>query len=295
MKKDLIFLLYHIGLSNFALSQIFKYFTDEEVLLLLDGDYLDFQMRFNLFNDDDINLLSSSEIIRKAKKSGINCLEEFKRYGITYWIYYEEQYPIGLKRIQNPPFIIFVKGDYKILNSQKLISIVGSRKITEKTSNDLKKYTYELVKNGFITVSGLAFGTDIIVHEVTTNLGGQTIAVLPSSIFDVQPKKHSEEAKRILLNNGVIVSEYYSNEKYKPTNYINRNRLISGLSRWLIVSECTEKSGTMHTARFAWKQKKQIYCFDNKSSGIQKILSSNGGMIYNGIISLNLKRGERDC
>lgn len=202
MKKELIFLLYHIGLSKYALSRIFRYFTDEEILLLLDGEYLNFQMKFSLFTDEDINMLSSNDIIRKGKQTGINCLEEFKRYGITYWIYYEEEYPNGLKRIHNPPFIIFVKGNYEILNNQKLISIVGSRKITEETRSNLKKFTYELVKNSFVTVSGLAFGTDIIVHEVTTNLGGQTVAVLPSSIFDIQPKKHSAEAKKLCQTMG---------------------------------------------------------------------------------------------
>jgi len=146
-----------------------------------------------------------------------------------------------------------------------------------------------MVAYNMVVVSGLALGTDIRAHRTTLNRNGKTIAVLPSPIDSVTPKSHNADAMEILNKNGLLISEYYKNEPFlNKNNYIHRNRIISGLSNVVIVAECSEKSGTMHTARFAYKQNRQLFCFNNDSTGVRKILKSNSAKIYRNINDLTL-------
>lgn len=247
---------------------------------------MEVQFKYNVFSEKDINLLSSPLKIKEAINNIKNILNTFNKENIQIYNYYDQNYPNNLKKISDPPFFLFVKGDINIIHSEKLISIVGTRKISNNTSNELKKHLRELINHNFITVSGLAFGTDIIVHRETLNLSGKTVAVLPSLITDIQPTSHKQDAINILESGGLLISEYYKMDKYNKLNYIHRNRIVSGISPDILITECSEKSGTMHTARFAYKQNKHIYCLNNNSSGIKKILNSKTADIYENINSL---------
>lgn len=286
MRKENILILYELGLSLPALSKLYQHSDESLLISILDGNFLDVHMNYNIFNERDLDLLSQEIKIENAKSNVERLLARFYNYSISYYVYYDEEYPTNLKFIADPPFIIFVRGDIKLANSERLISIVGSRKISMKTQFQTEKTIKELVENNFITVSGLAFGTDILVHKETMKQKGKTVAVLPSTIFEVQPKTHREDAERIIGNGGAIISEYYKDPNLNRFAYIHRNRIISGISPSLLVTECTEKSGTMHTARFAYKQMRKIFCFKNDSSGVQKIMASKSAIFYNGINNL---------
>ncbi|EAE7282566.1 DNA-processing protein DprA [Listeria monocytogenes] len=286
MRKEYILILYDLGLSLPALSKLYQHSDEHLLISILNGNFLDVHMNYNIFSERDIDLLSQKIKIENSKGNVEKLLERFYNESINYYIYYDEEYPKHLKFIADPPFIIFVKGDIKLANSERIISIVGSRKISMNTELQTKKTVKELVENNFITVSGLAFGTDILVHKETIKQRGKTIAVLPSTIFEVQPKTHKEDAERIIGCGGAIISEYYKDPKLNRFAYIHRNRIISGISPCLLVTECTEKSGTMHTARFAYKQMRKIFCFENDSSGVQKIIDSKSAIFYNGINNL---------
>lgn len=286
MKVKYIFFLYDLGISKFALSQIYKNANEHEITQIVTGDYMEFQFKYNIFSEKDIDLLASPHKIEKAIDNIENILNTFNKENIQIYNYYDQEYPKNLKNIPNPPFFLFAKGNISILNSEKVISIVGTRKISDETSYKLKKYVKELVRNNYVTVSGLAFGTDIIVHRETLNLKGKTVAVLPSPITEIQPSSHQKDAIDIYDNGGVLISEYYKVDNYNKLSYIHRNRIISGVSSDLLISECSENSGTMHTARFAYKQHRRIFCLNNNSSGVEKILKSNYANIYNNIKSL---------
>ena len=286
MKVKYIFFLYDLGISKFALSQIYKNANEHEITQILTGDYMEIQFKYNIFSEKDIDLLSSPHKIEKSIDNIENILNTFNKENIQIYNYYDQEYPKNLKNIPNPPFFLFAKGNINILNSEKVISIVGTRKISDETSYKLKEYVKELVKNNYVTVSGLAFGTDIIVHRETLNLKGKTVAVLPSPITEIQPSSHQKDAVDIYENGGLLISEYYKADSYNKLSYIHRNRIISGVSSDVLISECSEKSGTMHTARFAYKQHRRIYCLNNNSSGVRKILKSNSAKIYENISSL---------
>lgn len=287
--KESILVLYDLGISLSALSKMYKEADEDQVCRVLNGDYLEIQFKYGLFNDKDVALLSSSESIEKSKLYISNLLADYTQKKIEYFFYYEKGYPESLKNIPSPPFIIFTKGDINLLESKFICSIVGTRNPTNQTLNQIRNTVKELVSKDVVIASGLALGTDIYAHKCTLEEEGRTIAVLPTPIDNVTPKSHIVYAHEIVIKKGLLISEYYKNESlFKKSNFVNRNRLISGLSNAVIIAECSEKSGTMHTARFAFKQNRPLYCFDNTSSGVQKILYSNSARIYNNVNDLLL-------
>lgn len=286
MKKELIFVLYDLGLSLSSLSILYRFVEIDLIKKVIEGDYLELQFEHQLFTQKDLQLLDSKGSINKSKNRIDKLLKEFKQEGIEYFSYYENEYPTMLKKIPSPPFFLFMKGNRNLLDNKFICAIVGTRNPLDETINKINECVEELVSNKIVTVSGLALGTDINVHLSTIKNGGQTIAVLPGPVNSIVPASHINYAGKILEQEGLLISEYYKTQPFKKGNYVDRNRIISGISNALIIAECKESSGTMHTARFAYKQNKQIFCFNNKSSGVLKILRSNSAQIYKGIDSL---------
>ncbi|HDR8054811.1 DNA-protecting protein DprA [Bacillus cereus] len=286
--KEMIFVLYDLGISLATLSKLYRESNEEQLNHLLEGDFLELQFSLGVFNDNELELLSSIDSIQKSKSNISKILSEFSDKKIEYFIYYEDGYPTSLKSIPSPPFFIFMKGNRSLLENKFICSIVGTRNPTDQTLKQIDSTVQEMLSTDIVIASGLALGTDIHAHKCTLDSNGKTIAVLPSPIDDVTPKSHKPYANEILAKDGLLISEYYKSEAvFKKTNYIHRNRIISGLSNAVIIAECSEKSGTMHTARYAYKQKRPLYCFDNKSTGVLKILSSNSARIYTNLSDLN--------
>lgn len=286
--KETIFILYDLGISLATLSRLYKEASEEQLNQLLEGDFLELQFSLGVFNDKELGLLSSIDSIQESKSNISKVLADFSDKKIEYFIYYEKGYPNSLKNIPAPPFFIFMRGNRTLLENKFICSIVGTRNPTAQTLKKIDGTVNEMVAKNIVVASGLAFGTDIQAHKCTLDNNGKTIAVLPGPIDNVIPKRHRSYADEILAKNGLLMSEYYKNEALlKKTNYIHRNRIISGLSNAVIIAECSEKSGTMHTARYAYKQKRPLYCFNNNSTGVLKILSSNSARIYTDINDLN--------
>lgn len=288
-KKQILFILYDLGISLASLSRLFREASEEQLNQLLDGDFLELQFSLGIFNDKEINLLSSIEEIQKSRLYISKTINEFANNNIEYFIYYEKDFPESLKSIPSPPFFIFMKGNRSLLDNNFICSIVGTRNPTDQTLIQIDSTVQEMVSSDIVVASGLALGTDIHAHKSTLINNGKTIAVLPSPIDNISPKSHKTYADEIIEKDGLLISEYYKNDTvFKKSNYIYRNRIISGISNAVIIAECSEKSGTMHTARYAFKQKKPLYCFNNNSSGVLKILSSNSARIYTNINDFNL-------
>ncbi|MBG9608817.1 DNA-processing protein DprA [Bacillus toyonensis] len=285
--KEMIFVLYDLGLSLATLSKLYRESNEEQLNHLLEGDFLELQFSLGVFDDHELELLSSIDSIQKSKSNISRLLAEFSDKEIEYFIYYEKDYPASLKNIPSPPFFIFMKGNRSLLENKFICSIVGTRNPTDQTLKQIDSTVQEMVSADIVITSGLALGTDIHAHKCTLNNNGKAVAVLPSPIDNVTPKGHKPYANEILAKDGLLISEYYKSETvFKKTNYIHRNRIISGLSNAVIIAECSEKSGTMHTARYAYKQKRPLYCFDNQSTGVLKILSSNSARIYTNLNDL---------
>ena len=180
----------------------------------------------------------------------------------------DEFYPKLLKTIDTVPILITFKGDKNIFNRQK-IAVVGSRKL-EKNDIFFIKSVIDFIKNlNFVVVSGLANGSDIISHVQSIKTG--TIAVMPCGLRYCYPKENKIIEDKIVENGGAIISEYSFNEPPKHYNFIQRNRIIVGLSNSVVITRAREiKSGTMSNVKFAKEFTREIYTFnlnDNFSNG----------------------------
>lgn len=168
--------------------------------------------------------------------------------------------PVKLRSIPDAPKQLFVLADdFSALLDRPAVAIVGSRKITAYGKSVTAQLAGELARAGVVIVSGLALGVDAIAHRAALENGGLTIAVLPSSLDRIYPASHHGLAQEILEKGGALVSEYPegSNIAYKG-NFVARNRIVSGLSNAVLITEAAEKSGTLHTADFALQQGREV-------------------------------------
>ncbi len=165
-------------------------------------------------------------------------------------------YPKLLKEIADPPPFLFVDGELDCLQ-ENAIAMVGSRHATPQGKEVAFEWAEALAKAGFIIVSGLALGIDGASHQGALK-AGKTIAVLGSGINKIYPSSHAKLAEKI-RENGAIISEFPLNTAPIPGNFPRRNRIISGLSRALIVVEASLKSGSLITAKFALEQGREVF------------------------------------
>ena len=145
-------------------------------------------------------------------------------------------------------------------NRPPVVAIVGSRHNTRYGEEVAYKLAYELGKRGVIVVSGLAFGIDSIGHRGCLDAGGTTVAVLGTSIDNIYPKPHLSLAEEIVEKGGAIISEYApGNNPITKFSFLERNRIISGLSDIVVVVEAAERSGSLNTATHALEQGKEVF------------------------------------
>lgn len=142
----------------------------------------------------------------------------------------------------------------------KTVAIVGSRHNTRYGEEVAYRLGYTLAKHGVIVISGLAYGIDSIGHQAALDAGGTTIAVLGTPINEIYPRNHRKLATEIIETDGAIISEYTPGTKvYPKTSFLERNRIISGLSDIVVVVEAAEQSGSLNTATHALEQGKEVF------------------------------------
>lgn len=168
-------------------------------------------------------------------------------------------YPSLLRKLPSPPEQLYTLGaaPNDILERPR-VAIVGSRGVSAYGQQVTATLAGELAARGIVVISGLALGVDGIAHQAALQTGGTTVAVLPCGLDQVYPATHTQLAKRILEQGGALYSEYDPGMPGLKQNFIARNRIVSGLADALLITEATEKSGTMHTARFALEQGKDV-------------------------------------
>jgi DNA protecting protein DprA len=173
----------------------------------------------------------------------------------------DEDYPEGLKKIAQPPFVLFYKGDkslFKWGNHHK-ISVVGSRQCSQYGIESTKVIVKNL-PNDYLIISGLAKGIDAVSHESALEAKLKTIAVLGDGLSKFYPKENISIFNKIVENGGLVVTEYFDDVSPEPENFINRNRIIAGLCDFLLVTEAYERSGTSITVNQALTFGKDVGC-----------------------------------
>ena len=166
-------------------------------------------------------------------------------------------YPPLLKAIEDPPPVLYVKGDVEELGAPA-IAMVGSRRPSTYGQVVADQLSRGLIKAGMTVVSGLARGIDSVVHLKTLEHGGRTLAVLGSGLSYIYPPENRPLAERI-SRQGALVSEFSMRTKPERLNFPLRNRLISGLSLGTVVVEAGERSGALITAQWALEQGREVF------------------------------------
>ncbi len=253
-----------------------------------------------IFKEKKTNLLKIDGIgISKLKDLNIKLqldeADEELRFIVDHQIDYayfkDKMYPEKLKHAVDCPILIFSKGNLDLVN-RKIISIVGSRKITTYGNTFCENLIQELAPLNPVIVSGLAYGVDICAHRAAIENNLQTVACLAHGLNQIYPKSHIKYKDRIEENGGFI-TEFWSSDSFEKTNFLKRNRIIAGLSEATIVIESAEKGGSLVTADIANSYNREVFAVpgratDNQSRGCNNLikqqkahlLSSTADLIY---------------
>ena len=169
----------------------------------------------------------------------------------------EDAYPRRLKEIDQPPPVLYLRGDL-LPADEWAVAIVGTRRITAYGRQVTEEVATTLARSGVTVVSGLARGVDSVAHKAALDAGGRTIAVLGSGVDVIYPSEHRSLAERMIAS-GAILSDYPVGTAPDGVNFPPRNRIISGLSLAVIVVEAGQKSGALITAEFAAEQGRDVF------------------------------------
>ena len=198
-------------------------------------------------------------------------------HGIHIITYESDVYPSLLKNIESPPLVLYVRGRLPDFEGKLHISAVGTRRMTEYGKEIAYNFGYSLAKNGAVLVSGMALGCDAAAMCGALDAGGFAIGVLGCGVDIAYPPEHAHFMRHV-ERHGALISEYPPGTRAEPSHFPERNRIISGLSRALIVVEGDIKSGAMISARHAISQGRAVFAVpgrlgEKSSEGAVSLLS----------------------
>ncbi|MGB9883358.1 MAG: DNA-processing protein DprA [Microgenomates group bacterium] len=239
--------------------------------------------------------------------------QEIKKKGIDVISVDDERYPQDLKNIPDPPICLYIITKHKnffaplepprsrevqsckkfyvsrttLFNKIITFAIVGTRQPTSYGLTVAKKFSFELAKNGFVIVSGMAYGIDTAAHWACLEAGGKTIAVLGCGVDVVYPAANRDLYEKIIEAGGAIISEFPPGQTVLKGLFISRNRIISALSKGVMVVEGEEDSGALITARYAAEQGKEVFAppspITSKMSAAPNLLLKQGAKLVTSI------------
>lgn len=199
-------------------------------------------------------------------------LKRLVKQKISFVCLSEKEYPHLLKKIPNPPFVLYAKGNVEIIQSfppslklrkgrqdDKLIAIVGTRRITSYGREITEMFARSLSEAGLTIVSGMAYGVDGVAHQATIDAGGKTIAVLGNGVDQAYPRENQKLYEDILDSGGLIISEYPPGTPPSAGSFPARNRIVAGLSDGVLVTEGAQDSGSLITANFGLEFDRKVF------------------------------------
>ncbi len=163
----------------------------------------------------------------------------------------DADYPAALRRMPDPPVVLYARGEWQPEDGERGISLVGSRQASPRGLTLARRFGRELAEAGSTIISGLARGIDTAGHWGALDAGGRTIAVLGSGMAQLFPAENAELARRICEGHGAVVSEFPMTMRPSRTSFPQRNRLVAAWSRATLVIEAPHRSGSLHTARLS--------------------------------------------
>ncbi len=243
------------------------------------------------FNADDLSSIEGLSVkkaenfLRLRDKVDIDkAVNEVEERGINYFVFEDEKYPYMLKNIDNPPSVLYYKGDLKSCNLERTLAVVGSRRATRYAKEALEKIISEFQNTDICIVSGLATGIDTTAHVAALDNNLKTIGVIASGFDYTYPAANKELYKKIEDGNGAVVTEYFPTFQPIKFRFPQRNRIVSGLSYGTLVAEASLKSGALITANLTLEQGRELMCIPGlitnpNTEGIYKLLKNGASLV----------------
>ncbi len=208
-------------------------------------------------------------------------MEEIKKITIE-----DKNYPKLLREIKNPPKILYVRGE--ILPDDSFFAIVGTRRFSSYGKQVALEIAGDLAETGLTIISGLAPGIDTFSHQACVERGKRTIAILGTGLDEksIYPQSNLELSRKIIETKGCLISEYPPGTSGTRFTFPQRNRIISGISKGVLVIEAKEKSGSLITANYAFMQKRKVFAipgpiFSLNSRGTHKLIKEGAKLVEN--------------
>ena len=271
-----------------VVDYLIEYYKSAQNVLIISNDDLAGFLHNRKIREDIIKtFLEEKEKFNNNKKELIKeYLSEINNirnnFGFEVISISDTEYPAQLRKIKNAPLNLYISGNFQF-NYNKSIAIVGTRNVSPYAKEKVSEISKDLSKSGFCIISGLARGVDGQAHSSAIAANGKTIAVLPFLSSKIYPPEHTQLAKEIISNNGALISERFSLGKmYNAFYFTERNRIISGLSKAILIVEGAEKSGSLSQYNHAKRQNKIILTLkpykENEGNYLPKKIISEGGI-----------------
>lgn len=204
--------------------------------------------------------LQESAVFAKAQKE----VDFIAKNNISVSYFKEDGYPERLKHCADAPVLLFGSGNLDFSN-RKIISIVGTRQITNYGMDFCKKLIEDLVPLNPVIVSGFAYGVDIVAHQLAMDYGLQTIGVLAHGLNQIYPKVHKKYVAK-MEENGGFLTEFWSSSNPDKENFVRRNRIVAGISEATLVIESAEKGGSLITAHLANDYNRDVFAVPGRTT-----------------------------
>lgn len=250
MAKKGFLLLNLAGIGYGKAKKIVEFFPDIDQILKIKHHSLS---NLSFLSAKDIDRLTSLQKLELLSKE-LRLIEEARVEVIDI---FDRNYPALLRQIASPPLVLYIKGDKRLLNSESL-AVVGMRNSSEYGETVAYNFSASLAKLGLTIVSGLAKGIDTSAHKGALDAGGLTVAVLGSGLNYIYPRQNQRLADQIFAK-GLVISEYPLECRPLAENFPRRNRIVSGLSKGVVVIEAAQRSGALITANFALEQNREVF------------------------------------
>lgn len=204
--------------------------------------------------------------------------------GVNFLTFEDEKYPQMLRNIDDPPSVIYYKGNLSDCNFDRTLAVVGSRRATSYAREALSQIISELNGTDICIVSGLASGIDTTAHVSALDNNLKTIGVIASGFDYTYPAANKELYKRIEDGSGAVLIEYYPTFQPIKFRFPQRNRIVSGLSYGTLVAEASLKSGALITANLTLEQGRELMCIpglitNQNTQGIYKLLKNGATLV----------------
>lgn len=214
------------------------------------------------------------------------CMDYIKEREIDFIHPEDKRYPYLLRHIDNPPTGLFILGDIEICNLERTLAVVGSRRASENSKTTLRNILEGFANTDVCIVSGLAEGIDTVAHKTAVDNNIKTIAVIGGGFDKLYPKSNTALFNKIINGNGAVLTEYWPSIDAISWHFPVRNRIVSGLSKGVLVAEAAIKSGAMITGKLALEQNKELMCMPGlisnpNTEGIYSLLKTGASLITN--------------